>query len=319
MIVDTTEVARDFGTTPEALRQPFRHIVGIIPIHGRQEFLKLSTAEGTISKYTENEAEILRRIGNRQYSLPVFTPTVRREGIYRYNGHQLTWFTTDYIKSQELYPFTPENPANPDSFEQHLPTIVDTTIAIMDWPQDRPLPIDIPKNRVASDIQHKVNEWMNERLSTPEMIKKAARAFELQEQFFTNENQPASVLDTGPSHGDFVPNNFRIAPDGDLYLMDLEHAKMNWLKFYDVAYMYHRLYTKYKNPELARVFLKSFIEKYAQNHSFDEREIRNFKTALAQRLIGGYFDAAADEVTSWQLQDELAMKLLSVGSLESFL
>jgi len=301
--VNKAAVAEYFQTSEEALSQPYRNIVGRVERDGKHCFLKLATKSGTISQHNQNEAEIYRRRNSQNYPLPVKTSRLVETGVYQQSGEQLTWFITEYIESEEVLS---QGSIDLDLFQQYLPIIVSTAVAIMNWPQEPLMPLDIPKENVVRAVMEKVNGWINARLSTPEAHIKAAKAYELRERFFAKENVLSEVLETGPSHGDFVPNNFRVTQTGEVYLVDMENARMQWLKFYDSAYMYHRLYTKFKRPDLAQAFLKQFID----TGSFNENEQQSLRIALAQRLIGGYFDAIEDGVTDWKLQDELSEKIL---------
>ena len=111
---------------------------------------------------------------------------------------------------------------------------------------------------------------------------------------------------TAPAHGDFVPWHILIDSERKLYVIDGEHSGITRVKFYDLAHFYHRVYTKLKRVDIADEYIKQFIKIW----KFNEKDRECARMVIAHRLIGGYFDAQTDKITSIELQDELKARLL---------
>lgn len=314
-----TGIAKDFGTVPEAVGDHFRK--SILTIHeGRHlNFVKIAGTQAA-NPSSENEAEVYKR----NFPLPegIVLPEFVEEGFYQEAGQEYHWIKTRYIPGNELYSLTTnaQNPKEIDvrQFQEHLPQIAQGLVAVMQW-RGEGLPLDKKRDQsVAVTIKEKVVGWIQERLSlekiipdSPENIKQGILfAHKLQEMFFQSEEQVQQRLQLAACAGDADPNMFRFGNDGKLYLMDMEHARLEWIKFYDAAYLYHRLYTKYQRQDIAEQFLEEFFRVYTKGKRLSKKDREAFRFALAERVIGGYFDAVEDGVTKWDLQNELAEKVL---------
>jgi hypothetical protein len=108
-------------------------------------------------------------------------------------------------------------------------------------------------------------------------------------------------------HGDFVP--WHMIEAGDKFiLIDAEHCSPDAPRYVDIAYFYHRLYTSGQNPELADKYLKIFRARLAcpQQAEFD----RAIVPILAERIIGGYWDAKTDDVKDTHFHDRLKVEFI---------
>jgi hypothetical protein len=92
-------------------------------------------------------------------------------------------------------------------------------------------------------------------------------------------------------HGDFVPWHLFAISDRQLVLLDGEHASLVKPRYYDLAYLYSRLYTRAAAPEAARAILKRYLE--SAGH-----EVAEFASAflpvITLRTLGIHADAYAD-------------------------
>jgi hypothetical protein len=88
----------------------------------------------------------------------------------------------------------------------------------------------------------------------------------------------------------FVP--WHMHDDGfpNFVLVDIEHAGVDRPYHYDLAYFYHRAYTKLLSPELARQFLSLFLASNTESHFFEY-----FLPQLTSRVIGGFNDHIRDK------------------------
>jgi hypothetical protein len=92
-------------------------------------------------------------------------------------------------------------------------------------------------------------------------------------------------------HGDFVPWHILIDANQDWWLIDGEHASTQKARYYDLAYMYSRIFTRLHSPQHATRLLKAFMQ-----HSGKSREslYPALLPVMTSRAIGMHFDALND-------------------------
>lgn len=280
--------AKDYE--PISVEQVWRHVTGILRKEDKDYFLKLASTTG-VAERTRNEFEWNNLISSlpENQKLPVLIPQNYDSGEFK----GLFWFLSDYAGKKLLV--RPEDKNETGGLEKELPVIAETARKIIDIKTDLTLPLDkeIAEEERKEKFFKKLEHWAEE---TPKDVTKLITF--IKERF--------DYLQIAPSHGDFVPWHFVQSDEGKLFLVDGEHAHVLGLKFYDVAYFYHRVFTKLKRPDIADRFLGEFGGLY----EFSEEEKELFKFVLAQRLVGGYFDAEKDGITSVALQDQLKTRLL---------
>ncbi len=274
------------------IEQQWRHVTGILEKDGDKYFLKLASTE-LIGEKTKNEAEWnkLLKLLSVETKLPITIPKMLEEGFFK----ELYWFLSDYIDGKPLVLPTQKNETK--DLEQYIPTIADTTKNILEINTDELLPNDVPKvskeNLRNKYIKH-IEDWIP---------KIHANVSELH-SFFKKRLQ---YFEPAPAHGDYVPWHILKDTKNYLYLVDAEHSGIKRVKFYDLAYFYHRVYTKLKRPDLADEYLKQFRNLW----DFDNNDLERVRLVLAHKVMSGYFDLQEDGITSAKLQDELRKRLLS--------
>ena len=274
--IDLQKVEKYFsrsGYKTLKLEQLWRHITRVLVKENKKHFLKMASTK-EVSQRTKNEYEWNELINSRpnKKRLPVIIPINYKSG--EYNG--LFWFLSEYAGDKLLA--RPEKKNKTKDLEDQLANISKAALEIMNLKTNKTLPLDehlSPQERKNKFFQ-KLQYW-NEQTT-----RDLSDLIELIENKYRH-------LRTAPCHGDLVPWHFIRNDLGELYLIDGESARMSGPKFYDVAYFYHRVYTKLKRPDIACKFIDKVI--------------------LAQRLVGGYFDAERDNITSISLQDSLKTKL----------
>ncbi len=279
------------------LEQQWRHITGRVTKDGISQFFKLSStpdiAQKTRNEYTWNQAMHKALIHT-----PISIPRNYESGAFG----DLFWFTCEFIEGPPLVEQRESNRA--EAILNYLDAISQTLTVIMNEQTGRQLPNDLAKPDTQKErIQlflNKVNHWAeNSDGDTDELY-----------EFLTSH---ADELQTAPSHGDFSPWHLIKQTDGHLFLIDGEHGQITGVKFYDAAYFYHRIFTGLMRPDIADRFLQTFFKTY----SADEDDLRCFRAILAQRVIGGYFDAKNDGQTDLKLHDELRNRIVSNSLLKS--
>lgn len=273
------------------LEQQWRHVTGVLEKGGKKFFLKLASTPA-IAERTKNEAEWNKLINSlpAEQTLPITVPKVYEEGAY----NEVFWFISSYIDGPPLV--LPKQRDKTQLLEESLPVIAQTSVGILRIKTDKKLPNDLkrvkggrPKERYLEHIQNWLTKVERDVSDVYRFIEDRIDSFQ-----------------TAPSHGDYVPWHILIDSEYKLHLIDGEHSGVTRVKFSDLAYFYHRVYTKLKRPDIADEFIKQFKKIY----KFSEKDTECACMVIAHRLIGGYFDAQTDNVTSIELQDKLKAKLL---------
>jgi len=272
------------------LEKVWRHVTGKVVKNDKMFFFKMA-ATPEISEFTRNEHTWDEILTKRPLGTVIQVPHDYDAGVWR----ERFWFMADYIGGRKLA--DPEHPGELAELRQWLPEIAKLIKAIMTHEFDGGLLRDVR----ATESERKEKFWEN----INEWEKVAGRDLSELKNFIRERMRFVSYA---PSHGDLVPWHLLFGENGQLYLVDGEHGKTQGIKFYDLAYCYHRLFTSLRTPELANELLTAFLAEYLI--SADEREL--FRAILAQRVIGGYFDAARDSRrVSRERQDELTSRLLT--------
>lgn len=273
------------------LNQQWRHITGSVVKNGTKLFFKLASTEG-VAERTKNEFAWNKLINNEQeLELPVSIPRIYESG--KYNG--LFWFTCEFVEGAPLAQESQSGETK--KLENNLSKIALTAKIILEFKSDKYLPNDERKNDEKEDPKtvflDRIKHWMG--------------------QFDNNVDDLYDFIEKrieygqkAPQHGDFVPWHIFTTNKNKLFLIDGEHSKIAGFKFYDIAYFYHRVYTKLKRPDIANKFLKEFNNIY----QFSKADKECFRLILAQRVIGGYFDSNKCGEKNVDLHDELKRKIL---------
>lgn len=273
------------GYTHLKLSQHWRHLLGTGVKNGTTYFIKMAATK-LISPFTRNEAAWNRAITTlaKEKPLSFSVPSVFEDGAFE----ERFWFSAQYLTNVPLLSLG--TLTQTEQLTAHMSHIAHVAKDIMTLSQ---LAIPNPPEQTAQTMINKIATWEQDISSNIVPLKNF-----IQERL--------SSLQFAPAHGDFTPWHM-YAKDTTLYLVDNEHARNQAVKFYDVAYFYHRVYTKVKNPTIAEKFLQEFIT----INPLTDSDKQSLELALAERIVGGYLDAQTDNLTSGELQKELENKLLN--------
>lgn len=286
-LAQVEQFLQEQGYSNIQLTQPWRHVTGVAEKDGKKYFFKMASSEG-IEPKARNEYLWNKILNERHIQMPIKIPNVYEQGEWQ----GLFWFMSDFVDGQLLVERSTAKGI--DELEHYFEPIAQTAEDIMNLPADlellnnSSLPLEERKQRFFEHIKH----WMSQ---IPQDV---SRLYD-----FIETNADAYL--PGTSHGDFVPWHMIKDAAGQLTLVDGEHSKTGNFKFYDVAYFYHRIFTGPKRPDLADKFLQTYLA----IHPMTPQEKTCFMVVLAQRTIGGYFDANVDHVDT-AIHDELANKVL---------
>lgn len=277
----------DLGYKVVGLEQIWRHVTGTVKMENEKLFLKMAgTTE--IGKRTENECRWNEKINsiwkNKHRSFRV--PKIFDEGRYE----DKYWFVSEMVFGKPLAEVN--KPASIDEKDLlRAAEIAQDILEITDnclLPKDKEHLKEIWKERVVKISA----EWSkNIKTETKPLL-----------QFIEERKNEVEI---GTSQGDFTPWHIRKTKEKEYFVIDGEAAQIGGLKYYDVAYFYHRVYTKFKRPDLAKIFL----DKFKKLNKWTMKNDGEFELVLASRIMGGYFDAERDGVTSFELNKELEEKI----------
>lgn len=290
--INLEEVGRFFeskGYKVRKLVQLWRHVTGEVFCDNERLFLKLASTQ-EIGEKTRNERvwnENVNTIWKKQTE-SFRSPKVFDEGIYE----KKYWFVCEHVFGKPLAEVSKPG-------KDILKTDLERAAAIA-----KDIVMIGEKTLLPNDKRLMMKNVLERYLSNAREWSKNTKADTKQILQFIEENK--QTVEIGSCHGDFTPWAIMKTKTKQYYLIDGESSKLSGVKHYDAAYFYHRVYAKYKRPDLA----ESFLQSYKKIMKFNETETEAFNAVLASRIMGGYFDAERDGVTSIELNKEMETKLL---------
>jgi hypothetical protein len=285
----------DLGYIVFDLHQLWRHVHGKLQKSGQTYFLKLASTLD-IGIRTKNEVAWNQQLGEKIKTAGVdyFTvPQVYETGEYEGKFY----FISSYYGGNLL---VDNNPFDISSLEVWLDKVVLINLFLLFLPvNDFNLPRDNEDILAGEKIERfhkKVETWCND-----------VREYDLEVLLLEikklDENCTISV-----NHSDFVPWHMIIEND-KFVLIDGEHGTAKSLKYYDVCYFYHRLYTAARAPQLAKLYLSKIVKAL----SVDEQDnfLSLMRPVLASRIIGGFWDEKTAGRTDVKYHQMLKQDFLS--------
>jgi len=224
----------NLGFKDICLSSNWRHIVGSVTRDDQRYFVKLATTPD-VGKSTQNEYIWNLMMGQKvRFSDPHISIPISYEQGY-YNG--LFWFTSQFINGEPLA--HPKDPYRTQLLEQNLDLIAKTACDLMLLRTDDGLSSGNlrPSSQELASIFSRLESWL-------------ADSYYQATDVLAYLKLHANDVAKSPIHGDYVPWHILVDHSNIAYLIDSEHASVDGYKFYDIAYCYHRLYTKFKRPEL---------------------------------------------------------------------
>ncbi|HEV2412814.1 MAG TPA: phosphotransferase [Candidatus Saccharimonadales bacterium] len=193
------------------------------------------------------------------------------------------WYVAQWIDGQVR--------VGPDSFGSSLDRYLETYVqALIDV--DR-VPAESVKaffgggqgSTATPPLTHRWSEWTPKPLREGQLQQSdVQRAAALVDQY-------GRFVESRFQHGDFVPWHFMTDTRGQLWLIDGEHASYAKPRYYDLAYIYSRIFCRMEDPGRAMRLIKLFME-------WSTRSLYDLYPALlpvmVARAIGLQFDAIND-------------------------
>lgn len=278
-----------------SIRQPWRNVFTIIESEKWEFAFKLASTPG-VGERLKNEVSWnieLNKIPELSETTNSFViPKIFESGEW----NDLPYYISEYFPGAFINDRTPEDC---EMLESWLERIVDCNLFFLSLQDDK---LNFYRDRDFTTIAEYTDRGARRIESWAEDIpeRDLSRIME-----YITALKKGFVF--GVNHGDFIP--WHMIMQGEKFaLIDGEHGSTKTLRYYDISYFYHRVYTVLRNPILAKKYLKILIDRLPQA----EKELfeKQFPKVLASRIIGGYFDAKHDG-TSYDIHDQLQEEFLS--------
>jgi aminoglycoside phosphotransferase (APT) family kinase protein len=230
----------------------------------------------------------------REHALQVNTPLIVSSGE--------SWYIARWIDGQPSI--------RPDSTDPPLDTYLPQYAAVLaeldsikpEWVGTTPPPANnaTPSTQLDRSWDTWSKEPLAEGLITPAELTAARALLADHQAYLTPQLQ----------HGDFVPWHFLADTAGTLWLIDAEHASLHKPRFYDLAYMYSRIFTRFHDSYHASQLLTLFMQK---RQLTPEVLYPALLPIITSRAIGMLFDALNDlhEIDYRRDAQELLARCLS--------
>jgi len=275
--------------------QIFRNMHGKLKKSGKVYFFKLASTKD-ISERTYNEMvwnneinKVITKNDVDYFSVP--------KTIYSGYFEDKFYYITEFFDGQAI---ATKNPINVGSLHKWLDKIIETNLFFLNLKDHLSLPRD------DSEYEGKVNfflEFYNQDLKLLQNLKEFSLNEVLSIEEILKESYKAAL-----NHGDFVPWHM-IDNVVNFILVDGEHGSCKLPKYFDIVYLYTRIYTALELPDLA----KKYINLIRTNIPSAEKEFfdLSIKPLVANRIISGFWHAKNESKTNMKYYFELKRDLLT--------
>lgn len=256
------------------IKLDWRHGYARLRKNNQDIFLKIAVSDD-IQPKTKNEVSWNQAIAlkiettkTNLFRVPKIINTGKLNGYFYY----LAEFMTGELLATK-------NPLRRKNLVRWLEQITEINFFILRL-EKLPLLRDQKNNQLNSweKYQEKYHKWYTE----------ARKKYDVEKIFKIVKNLRGDYL-KGLNHGDFVPWHM-IENNGQIVLIDAEHASSLGPRYYDIAYFYHRVYTALQAPKLAEKYLAMIKKKLPEEEK--EKFERFFPLVLATRILGGFWEMA---------------------------
>lgn len=261
--------------------KPWRFVRGTAKKNGATYFFKISPDDPELAQRLQKQASFDQIIGQEIDKASVKPPFRVPQVVQTRFTDTSNWMISEHFAGDLLATWTPAR--EPKSLENWLDKITDALVFLDSLISNNIQLVNDPPStktfneRMVTFMQKWSEEPLKQKLITVEELVN-----------LTQIMADAPILPEQLQHGDFVPWHM-IDLGNSFGLIDSEAASTHKARFYDVAYFYHRIFTKLWQPKLARKFLKTFLDKTPSGEADFQKY---FLPLLAPRAIGGLFDYA---------------------------
>lgn len=210
-----------------------------------------------------------------QHGLPIKTPQIIEHGD--------DWYIAQWIDGQPS--------ALPTDAADSLGTQIDAyALCLASLDAVQPDWIQTPSPPTANSTPYNQPEYRWEKWSQQPLEMGLLHVNDLQDAYQLVEEY-RQYLSPHFQHGDFVPWHILVDANQDWWLIDGEHASVEKPRYYDLAYMYSRIFTRLHSAEAAAHLLDNFAHAAATPY---EQLYPALLPVMTSRAIGMHFDACND-------------------------
>ena len=296
-------VSRGFKLSDQAER-PYRFTIAVFEKGGQKFFVKIAEKGVVEFKFLRAEVwcnqifqELLADFSNPP---PVKIPKVLDQN----ESSDIYWVMFEFFAGERIADWVPSR--DPRSLKDWFPQIVDFVqfLEVVDPEKLETIEEVRSDVSVAEKMLAKINKWS----AIP--LKKGLISQDELKVAIDLVGELGDGLEYRLQHGDFVPWHMHDLGFPFFGLVDSEHGGVNQPQYYDLAYFYHRLYTKLWQPQLARDFLSLYLRSSNANR---EKFLKKFLPVIVQRTIGGFWDysQSSEEKREFGLHSDLLKRVLS--------
>lgn len=276
--------------------QTWRNVHGLLKKNDELSFLKMGST-AAIGDRVRNETEFNTHMNKKisESGIKSFsTPNIKGTGEFG----DLFYYEADYYPGPLL--LDAEKGVPDAEFESKLGQVGDINMFLLDVPN-----LDLSRDQEFAGVSKE--ERITKYIVTYAQFAEQVQEFGMDE-LVSHVKDFEKTFEYGFNHCDFTP--WHLIKDGEkLILIDGEHASNFNPKYFDIAYFYHRLYTRPQGADSARKYLDLVRQKLGAE------KIEKFNTAikpiLAARIIGGYWDTKTAGETDFSIHDQLKQEFLS--------
>jgi hypothetical protein len=278
--------------------QPWRHATLRLRKDSVEYFAKVASTPA-IGVRTTNE--IAWNTGTREYltqhpSINLEIAPIIVHGMWGDLPYYITYFYPGRVLFED---------ANPTIQEQDIARAVQATLDLEQIPAF-PLPNDpepVDPTELAKQYLDKVQGWLNQADTfevIPVLHHLKQKAGEILMQHYIPTLQ----------HGCLDLGHLRIAGEKTL-VIDGEAASSKACRFYDAAYLYHRLYTKSPFSNLAEMYRNALYQSLTPKDQ--ELFAVLFPAILTLRAVGGFYDYFLKDGTVRETHEKLVQTVSDLG------
>lgn len=266
------------GLTVLSIGQEWRHVHAKVLQDGEERFLKLASTKG-ISRATRNEATWNKHLAdNLSHKSPFKVPRIHATGLLEGKF----FYVSDYVSGKQLC--QSKLKANTRALRSRINEVTETLLRISSLPRR-----SFVWDRTYRRLKHPGKKYFGRALSFYKASEqKRGKEIDLSELLIAAQGVE-EYYRPALAHADFTPWHILVNREQELILTDAEWSTSLLPAHYDLAYCYHRLCTCSGAFIAADKLLESYYQQLTKRKR--NRFAAEFLPILAERIIGGYWDA----------------------------
>lgn len=278
------------------LEQQYRHVHGLVLKDKKKFFLKLATTKD-ISERNYNEYIWNTKVGEIIEETNFKYLTVPKIWEYGYFEEDLFYYLSEFYENNFV---STKYPMNKLGIESQLYIIAKISVFLT---QIQPSFI-LPRDAVELGKHDQRNLYLlfyDQDLKLIQHLQELNLDNILEMEISLRDNYNPSL-----AHGDYVPWHLFVNTTENLVLIDSEQGSTKLPRYFDIVYMFTRIYGRLNDPILAKKFLhicRDMLPTCLQKNFYEE-----LKPLIASRVIDSFWHAK-NENMSYELVSQLRREL----------